>query len=178
MWRVMLMKFLSRPACLVLAGLLSCAATTPVFSAPGDLVPATAAAPALEIETLQGDHFSLEAERGKWVVINYWATWCGPCIKEMPALSEFSASRDDVVVIGLDYESPSRERIEAFLGKHPVHYAIALVDPVDPPAGLAEPDVLPTTFVVAPDGELARTFVGPLDMKKLAALVETGGDAP
>lgn len=139
---------------------------------------ATSAAPSLDITTLDGRRFDLAAERGKWVIINYWATWCGPCIEEMPALSDFAASRDDVTVIGLDYEDQPRERIEAFLQKHPVHYAIAMVDPVNPPTGLAEPQVLPTTFLVAPDGQLAKTFVGPLDMQKLTELVDKSGGTP
>lgn len=127
--------------------------------------------PALTITTLDGKPFDLAAQRGHWVVINYWATWCGPCIKEMPALSAFDASRSNVTVIGLAYESQPEDTLRAFLRKHPVHYPVARVDPAHPPEGIAMPSVLPTTFLVAPDGHLARKFIGPLDLKALAAAI-------
>lgn len=165
--------------CCALIGIALAMAGAPVVAGAQDATtPVTAAAPSLDIGTLDGGHFSLAAQRGKWVVINYWATWCGPCVKEMPALSALAARRDQVRVIGLDYEDTPRDDIEAFLAKHPVTYPVARVDPADPPPGLAPPDVLPTTFVVAPDGELARTWVGPLDMHKLQALIDSGKDAP
>ncbi|HEX5122214.1 MAG TPA: TlpA disulfide reductase family protein, partial [Rhodanobacteraceae bacterium] len=59
--------------------------------------------PTLSIKTLDGGTFDLSAERGKWVIVNFWATWCSPCIKEMPDISKFVASRSDVAAIGLAF---------------------------------------------------------------------------
>ncbi len=139
---------------------------------------AAAPAPALSVPTLAGDHFDLAAQRGKWVVINYWATWCSPCIKEMPALSAFVSAHRDVTAIGLAYEDQPLKNIRAFLRKHPVHYAVARVDPMHPPAGIAAPSVLPTTYLVAPDGHLAKTFIGPLDLDALGRIIAAGKAAP
>ena len=63
-----------------------------------------AATPKLEVTTIDKEKFTLAAQRGKWVVVNFWATWCGPCLKEMPDLSQLDEKRDDVVVIGLAFE--------------------------------------------------------------------------
>lgn len=153
------------------------------FATGGPGVPARATVhpaakpPVLAVTTLAGKHFRLAAHRGKWVIVNYWATWCSPCIQEMPALSAFVSSRHDVVAIGLAYEDQPVSVLRAFLDKHPVHYPVARIDPMHPPGGIAMPDVLPTTFLVAPGGQLARTFVGPLDLHKLAAAIggETAG---
>ena len=57
--------------------------------------------PALKVATLDGATFDLAEQRGKWVIVNYWATWCSPCLKEMPELSALDAMREHIVVIGL-----------------------------------------------------------------------------
>ncbi|MCB1571102.1 MAG: TlpA family protein disulfide reductase, partial [Xanthomonadales bacterium] len=77
--------------------------------------------------------FDLASQRGKWVVVNFWATWCAPCIAEMPELSAFIKEREDVVGIGLAYEDTDRQEIIAFLEQHPVSYAVAQVDVNEPP---------------------------------------------
>lgn len=123
-----------------------------------DLVGTT---PQLEIATLDGSVFDLSQQRGKWVLLNFWATWCAPCIKEIPELSEL-AKREDIEVLGLDYEEIERADLDAFLKEHPAGYPIAPVDVYDPPAAFPAPRGLPMTYLVAPDGKVAKAFVGPV----------------
>ena len=85
-----------------------------------------AATPTLRVDTLDGPLFDLAEQRGKWVIVNYWATWCSPCLKEMPDLRAFAQSRDDVALIGLAYEDISAEEMRAFLIEHPAGYPIAI----------------------------------------------------
>src|SRR5471030_1975971 len=54
------------------------------------------AQPTLHVTTLDGKPYDLSAQRGKWVIINYWATWCVPCIKEMPDISNFVSTHKNV----------------------------------------------------------------------------------
>src|SRR5690606_20624145 len=89
--------------------------------------------PALVVETLDGKTFDLATHRGQWVVVNYWATWCGPCIAEMPELSAFIKARADVEGIGLAYEDTERQEILDFLKQRPVDYPIAQIDANAPP---------------------------------------------
>lgn len=137
----------------------------------------TAHAPALQVTTLKGASFDLANERGKWVIVNYWATWCNPCIEEMPAISAFVAGRKDVTAIGLAFEDTDRKDIEAFLAKHPVVYPVAQVDVMHPPRDFGEPLGLPTTYLIAPDGTLAKKFVGPVTAADLAHAIAAGGGA-
>lgn len=134
--------------------------------------PAAPDRPALQIATVDGKPFDLAARRGHWVVVNFWATWCGPCLKEMPDLDAFDASRDDVEVIGLAYEEIEPEAMRAFLVKHPVRYPIAIVDTYEPPADFPTPRGLPMTYLIAPDGRVAKEFLGPVTPAALTAVID------
>ena len=154
------------------------AATTPPPAAKPARPAGDRQFPTLEVATLDGKAYSLAAQRGKWVVVNFWATWCGPCLKEMPELSALDAMREHVEVIGLDYEDIEPDALEAFLRKHPVVYPIAIVDVYDPPKDFDPPRGLPNTYLIAPDGRVAKRFLGPIGAKDIdEAIAKAGGPA-
>lgn len=125
-------------------------------------------APSLVVTTLDHGEFDLAKQRGKWVLVNFWATWCAPCLKEIPDFSEFDVQRDDVVVIGLAFEEIEVADLRAFLKEHPAAYPIALVDVFAPPAGFEVPRGLPTSWLIAPDGLVAEKYLGPITSADLA----------
>jgi thiol-disulfide isomerase/thioredoxin len=127
--------------------------------------------PALQVTTLAGKPFDLAAHRGHWVIVNFWATWCVPCIKEMPDISRFVSAHKNVDAIGLAYEDSEKADIEAFLRKHPVSYPIAQVTLDNAPKGFDQPRGLPTTYLIGPDGAVARRFVGPVTAQSLGAAI-------
>lgn len=132
--------------------------------------------PTLKIATVDGKPYDLAAQRGKWVVVNFWATWCKPCLKEMPELSALDAMREHIEVIGLAYEEIEPEDMKVFLKLHPVVYPIAVVDTYNPPADFATPRGLPMTYLIAPDGRVADKFLGPVTAKDIeSAIAKAGG---
>ena len=144
-------------------------------AAPPGVIETTAEQPRLLAPTVDGGLFDLAAHRGRWGVVNCWATWCAPCLKEMPELSALHVMREQVEVVGLAYEDIGLEEMRAFLAEHPVAYPIVIVDPMDPPRDFATPRGLPITYLIAPDGKLARQFLGPVTAHELENAIEASG---
>ncbi len=123
---------------------------------------------ATHLTDLQGKAHTLESYRGKWLVINVWATWCAPCIKEMPELEALSHARADVVVLGLAAEGDSTERLRQFARALRVTYPII--------AGTAQlmkefkVQAYPTTLLFNPDGQQVLTRMGPVTRAELERL--------
>jgi len=120
--------------------------------------------PAYTMTTLDGETVSLEALAGKRVVINIWATWCPPCVKEIPhfqALAE--AHPDDIVVIGLSDEDAGT--IRRFAEERTMTYP--LVSDRSPPTPYGGASVYPTTFFIDRNGVIQRIEPGYLSEERL-----------
>ena len=104
-------------------------------------------------------------------MVNFWATWCSPCLKEIPALTALDAKREDLEVIGLAYEEISAEDMQVFLREHPAGYPIAILDVYDPPKDFDTPRGLPMTYLIAPDGRVAQRFLGPVTVQELETAI-------
>jgi thiol-disulfide isomerase/thioredoxin len=102
---------------------------------------------------MQGKEQRLSAHRGKWVLVNFWATWCPPCLAEMPdLLGLYNAHRDkDLVVIGVSLDS-TRESVVEFVTKMGITYPIVVGD-YKMAAQIGNIDALPTTYLFDPTGK-------------------------
>ena len=113
-------------------------------------------------EVVGGSGFSDSDLKDRWLVINYWATWCGPCITEIPEFNEIHHNpRSDLIVLGVNFDAPSeRSTQQADLEKMKIEFPVVIQDPAVR-FGYDVPSVLPTTVIVRPDGTIAAQLVGP-----------------
>lgn len=125
------------------------------------------------LQQLHGDKVSVSEFRQKWVVINYWATWCAPCRKEIPDLSRLHDDRDDIVVLGLAFEDTDMETFDEFLADYQPSYPILLVDVYAPPEPFGAPKALPTTIILGLEGNPVKTFVGPVTRESIEAFIDS-----
>ena len=108
----------------------------------------------------------LEQLRGQWVVINYWAIWCKPCIQEIPELNALN-ELPGVTVLGVNYDGDAAEILEQQMQQLGIAFEVLATDPASQ-LGTTRPMVLPTTLIIDPAGELRDTLVGPQTLESLA----------
>ncbi|GGC86261.1 TlpA family protein disulfide reductase [Halopseudomonas salina] len=111
---------------------------------------------------------------GRWVVVNYWAEWCAPCREELPELNSLSRASDQVVVLGIHFDAYQGEELRALSEEMDIGFSVVGHDFAEA-YGLALPQVLPTTYVINPQGTLSHTLQGPQTEQELMALLPTGG---
>lgn len=121
---------------------------------------------------LDGKVHSLSDYRGKWVVVNHWATWCPPCLEELPELDQFHLRHKDkdAVVWGVNEEDISPEELRKFLQGNPVGYPVFQV-PADSGSPLGAVPAIPTTFLISPEGEVIARRLGGLKAKELEEFI-------
>src|SRR3972149_5059451 len=106
------------------------------------------------LEDTQGNTHRLEDYRGKWVLVNFWATWCTPCLSEIPELTSLhdAHKNKDLFVIGIVMDSGSRKKVADFAQAHGISYPVVMGDRKIT-AQIGELEVLPSSYLYNPKGE-------------------------
>ncbi|MDX1698886.1 MAG: TlpA disulfide reductase family protein [Thiohalobacterales bacterium] len=111
---------------------------------------------------ISGKDVSLSDYRGKWVIVNYWATWCPPCLEEIPDLVDLHENnRDTLVVLGINHEEVNEEYLREFVESHMMSYPVLRMEPV-PITPLGTILGLPTTYIITPEGRAVARQEGPV----------------
>ena len=121
------------------------------------------------------ENFSISAYKGKWLVINYWAEWCAPCIKEIPELNELDERYSGkLTVLAVNFDGVKGEQLQNLGNKMGIKFKQLADDPADE-LRLTRPMSLPTTYLFNPEGELAFKLVGPQTVDSLIEKMQLGG---
>ncbi len=126
--------------------------------------------PALTLPDLDGKPHQLSDYRGQRVLLNFWASWCRPCLEEMPTLNRAQAKfgEQGAIVVGIAMDEPAR--IRAFLAMHPVSYPILLGQLGSPNTSVQLGDmreILPYSVLIDADGSILATHSGALSTTQL-----------
>ena len=128
-----------------------------------------------DIEVFNGSNTNLDRLEGNWIVINYWADWCAPCIKEIPELNEFADENKDIFVFTFNFDHLDQEDLAPIAKKFNIDVPSLVTHPRDI-WGIQTPPAVPATFFINPNGELSLSLFRPqtkdalndvlLDLKK------------
>ncbi len=126
-----------------------------------------------------GKFHALPQYAGKWVVVNYWATSCPPCIKEIPQLQAFHQRHKDhdAVVLGVDFEDISLTWLKDFMNSMSMSYPVLRSDPSQQVTPFGVIIMLPTTFIISPAGELVAHQAGAVTAADLEAFIKRYNEA-
>lgn len=132
------------------------------------------AAPDVAFNTLQGQSFRTADLRGKVVLVNFWATTCTTCIKEMPALQatheKFQARGFETVAVAMDYDPPAQ--VAAYVERSALPFTFVLDRDGSIARGFEGVRLTPTTYIVNKRGEIVQKILGEPDFTRLHALIE------
>lgn len=136
-------------------------------------------APNFTLQTLTGETFTLSDLKGKKVVLNFWASWCPPCKKEMPHLQKYhekNAQEDNAVIVGVNMTHRERsmdqiKNVQQFVDSFDLTFPIPLMEEegVDK---LYKIITIPSTFMIDTEGRIQRQILGPLDQEALRDYVK------
>ena len=113
-----------------------------------------------DIEIFNGSDTNLNKLNGNWIVINYWADWCAPCIKEIPELNEFAKENNDLLVFTFNFDQLDEDDLKPVAQKFNIEVPSIVTHPRDI-WGIQTPPAVPATFFINPDGNLALSLFRP-----------------
>jgi len=128
-----------------------------------------------QLKDMTGIKHQLSNYKGKWVLVNYWATWCPPCLEEVPDLVNLYDQRKqkDLMVLGVVFDYKDVKEVTEYVDDMLMSYPIVLGDD-SVTAQIGSAEVLPTTFIYNPQGVLVKVKRGLITREFIEKIIATG----
>lgn len=132
-------------------------------------------APAVVFRSLDGTEVSLESLRGRPVLVDFWATWCKPCIKALPKVREMDEMWSDrgLVILGVSIDEKDRRHVKKFVEKEKMSYPVMLDNGENPAWHAFEVAAIPAMFLIDAHGRIVAEWKGAVDLDAVRGEVET-----
>ena len=113
-----------------------------------------------DIEVFNGPNTNINDLNGNWILINYWADWCAPCIKEIPELNDFAEENKNIKVYTFNFDELETDDLKPIAKKFNIKVPSLVTHPRDI-WGIATPPAVPATYFINPNGEIAVSLFRP-----------------
>lgn len=110
---------------------------------------------------------------GHWLLVNYWAIWCKPCVKEIPEMNALADAEPTLMVLGVNFDAPPPALLRRQRDQMAIRFPLLISNPTE--LGLIKPSVLPTTYIINPQGKLVATLLGPQTQASLQQALKSSG---
>ena len=136
-------------------------------------------APDLTLKTMDGRSINLHEQKGRVLLVNFWATWCAPCRKEIPDLKTLHSNLKPkgLRVIGVALDQKGREVVKPFARELEINYPIVIDSAGTAEAAFGPIPGLPTTIVVTPEGQITKRVIGVFPTEKMKPTLQKMLDA-
>ncbi|WP_228638558.1 TlpA family protein disulfide reductase [Kangiella koreensis] len=124
-----------------------------------------------EFSLLSGEQKNLSDYEGSWLVVNFWAEWCPPCLEEIPELNLLAQENGNIQVLGVSFDRLPNEELIALTDKLDIQYPVVATEPM-PFLPMERPQSLPASYIVTPKGEVMGPLLGKVDRHKIIELIE------
>ncbi|GAA0346573.1 TlpA disulfide reductase family protein [Bowmanella denitrificans] len=123
--------------------------------------------------TLDGEAHQWRELRGQYVVINYFAEWCAPCLRELPELNRFNelVNNQQIQLFGVSFDQLEHSELASLKDKYAIAFPLIQTEP-PPSLPLQRPQSLPATYIIGPDGKLIKQLMGEQHADTLLALIQ------
>ena len=121
----------------------------------------------IDFETVNGESYRWDELKGQWTIINYFAPWCAPCLREMPELNAFSQNLpEDTLLFAINYDRQTSTQITEMADKYTIEVPIIFASE-NMALPMEKPPYLPATFIVGPKGTVVDTIMGEVSEQEL-----------